>query len=382
MFEADFIFDPERSDRGHVHASCIVECPNGDLLAVWYENGPKRDDYYYMLDADKSDDVRIAAAWLPRGATEWSEPFVISDTFGVADNNPCLVVDKQNRLWLIHTAMIGAPLNTWGSTILCYKVSSDYQRPGPPRWDRESILIVHPKGLDEVVARNADQLRRYASQDNNYEEIAKRLLERLGDPFARRLGWMARAHPIVLADGTLLLPLANENFGVATMAMTRDGGETWSFSQVVPGKLGVSQPSVVSLPDGRLIAFFRDDTNDHRIKRSESFDNGNTWSPVRATALPNPGSGIEAILLRDGSLAMVYNDKEEDPRDRLAISISEDGGDTWRWTRHIEATPGERFDYPSIIQSMDGSLHVSYSYNLRTIKHVRFNLEWVKEGNN
>ncbi len=382
MFEADLIFDPGKLSHGHVHSSCIIECPNGDLLAVWYENGPKRDDYYYTKDADKSDDVRIGAARLPHGAKKWSEPFVISDTFGVADNSPCLAIDREDRLWLVYSTMIGAPIRTWGSSILCYKVSSDYQKPGLPKWDRESILIVHPRGLDEVVAKGADQLRRYADWDNDYEEMARGLLERLNDPFARRLGWQPRAHPLILADGTLLIPLANENFGVAIMAMTSDGAETWNLSQVVPGKLGVSEPSVVSLPDGKLIAFFRDDTDDHRIKRSESLDNGDTWSPIRETTLPNPSSGIEAILLQSGKLAMAYNDKEEEPRDRLAISISEDFGETWKWTRHVEDTTGKRFDYPSIIQSKDGSLHMSYSYNLRTIKYVHFNEEWVKERDN
>lgn len=380
MFEADLIFDPEESSHGHVHSSCIVECPNGDLLAVWYENGPKRDDYYYTKDADKSDDVRIGAARLPRGSKKWSEPFVICDTFGVADNSPCLAVDREDRLWLVYSTMIGAPTKTWGSSILRYKVSSDYQRPGLPRWDCENILIIHPRGLDEAVAKAADQLRRFADWGNDYEKIARGLLERLNDPFARRLGWQPRAHPLILADGTVMIPLANENFGVAAMAMTSDVAETWSFSQVVPGKLGVSEPSVVALPDERLVVFLRDDTDDHRIKRSESLDNGNTWSTIRETTLPNPSSGIEAILLHSGRLAMVYNDKEEEPRDRLAISISEDLGETWRWTRHIEDTPGKRFDYPSIIQSKDGSLHVSYSYNLKTIKHVHFDEEWAKEG--
>ena len=42
-------------------------------------------------------------------------------------------------------------------------------------------------------------------------------------------------------------------------------------------------------------------------------------------------------------------------------------------------TPGERFDYPSIVQSRDGSLHVTYSYNLKTIKHVTFNEAWIRE---
>ena len=36
FYEEEFIFDPEIESHGHVHASCIVECPNGDLLAVWF----------------------------------------------------------------------------------------------------------------------------------------------------------------------------------------------------------------------------------------------------------------------------------------------------------------------------------------------------------
>jgi hypothetical protein len=275
--------------------------------------------------------------------------------------------------------MIGAPTRTWGSSILRYKCSSDYERPGPPRWDRENILVIHPKGLDEAVARGADQVRRFAAWSNDNKQIARGLLERLNDPFARRLGWHPRAHPLILDDGKLLIPLANENFGVVAMAMTSDGAENWVMSQVVPGELGVSEPSVVCVPDGRLVVFLRDDTDDHRIKRSESLDDGNTWSQIQTTDLPNPSSGIEAILLKSGRLVMVYNDKEVEPRDRLAISISEDFGETWKWTRHLEDAPRQRFDYPSIIQSEDGSLHVSYSYNLRTIKHVHFDEKWVTE---
>jgi predicted neuraminidase len=375
-----FVFDPEAESHGHVHASSIVECPNGDLLAVWYENGPDREEYYYRLDADKADNTRIGGARLLSGGKTWEKPFVMSDTYGVSDNNPALVVDANERLWLVHPSLIGVPIQTWGSGLLWYKVSSDYQKPGPPRWDRESVLIVHPRGLDEVVARHADMLRSGADSNNSNERRAEAMLQRLSDPFARRLGWMPRAHPLAFDDGTVLVPFSNENFNVAAMALTRDGGQTWTISNAVPG-VGVTQPSVVRLNSGKLVAFFRSAGRSRRIQRSESADGGMTWSEVTATDLPNPGSGVEAIMLQNGHLAMVYNDLEESPRYRLAVAISPDEGKTWPWKRYLETIEGGRFDYPSIVQAKDGTLHATYSYNLKTIKHVEFNEAWIQQGN-
>ena len=373
-----FIFS---ASRGHVHASSIVETPNESLLAVWYENGPANDAYYFRGgDEDKSDDVRIAGARLRAGGASWDEPFVISDTFGVSDNNPALGIDGQKRLWLVHATLLAVPARTWGSALLQYKVSTDYEGAGAPRWDRSSVLVPKPDGIDELIAKAADDARRRTGrQSPQGVQRARDLLDRLDDPFARRLGWMPRVHPVPLRDGSFIVPLANENFNFAAMAITRDGGETWTFSRPVPG-LGVTQPSIVQLGDGRLLAFFRDATPAHRIHRSDSTDGGMTWSPVTATTLPNPGGGIEAVALASGNLAIIYNDKESAPRDRLAVSLSTDEGRTWTWTRHLENTPGERFDYPSIVQGRDGLLHATYSYNLKTIKHVTFNEAWIKQN--
>jgi predicted neuraminidase len=379
IFKAELIFEPMKEDHEIVHGASIIQYPNGDLLTVWYETGDQRDDYYYTLEKDKHDSVRIGAAIKKKGATQWGDKFVISDTFGVSDNNPCLAVDKQDRLWLFHPVILGAPIHTWGGSILKFKVATDYQEGGVPNWDKEDILVVHPKGLDENAARVAHELRRDADRGNPNAEIAERLLEHLNDPFKRRLGWMTRIHPLILPDGTLMLPFANENFNMAAFAFTSDGGETWTFSEMVPGA-GITQPSVVRMPDGKLLAFFRNAGRGDRIRRSESMDKGKTWSAVTDTTLPNPGASIEAIVLDTGELAIVYNNKPEKPRDDISISISQDGGNTWKWTRSIEHKTGGRYDYPSVIQAQDGSIHVTYGYNLDTIKHARFNLEWAKGG--
>ena len=378
LFRESLIFDPAAESHGHVHASCIVELPGGQLLAVWYENGPKQPDQYYTGDADKRDDVRIGAARRPAGAAAWTKPFVMADTFGVSDNNPTLVVDGARRLWLVFPTLLTVPERAWGSGLLHYKVSTDYTNPGPPRWSKESILVVHPRGLDEVVARQAEEFRRSGSRRGNTGDLARILLERLNDPFARRLGWMVRPHPLALANGGVLIPFANENFDASAVAVTRDAGETWTFGNVAP-LLGITQPSVVEMPGGKLIAFFRDSAGRKRILRSESKDGGMTWGEVTATTLPNPGAGIEAIRLKSGALAMVYNPTEQSPRDKLAIALSEDEGKTWSTPRIIESRPGGRLDYPSVVQSASGTIHITYSHELKTIKHVELNEEWVRQ---
>ncbi len=69
------------------------------------------------------------------------------------------------------------------------------------------------------------------------------------------------------------------------------------------------------------------------------------------TAFPNPGAGIEAIRLGTGNWALIYNDTARG-RHSLAVSLSDDEGATWKWTRHLERRePGQgSFHYPSIIQ--------------------------------
>ncbi|MBI3851355.1 MAG: exo-alpha-sialidase [Verrucomicrobia bacterium] len=379
LYESEWIFDPVVESHGHVHASCVVETPRRNLLAVWYENGPALGTNFYQGDQDKSDNVRIGGARRRKGRSAWEKPFVMSDTFGLSDNNPALVIDQQKRLWLFHATLLAVPIRSWESSLLWYKVSSDYEGAAHPRWERENILVPRPPDLDEAVTRLTEQLRNRASENSRLMAFSDILKGRLKDPFARRLGWMPRVHPLILRDGTLLLPLANENFSVAAMAMTRDGGETWTTSHVVPGG-GVEQPSVVRLKDGRLVAYLRDAGGTHRIRRSESGDGGITWTEITNTDLPNPGAGIEAVMLRNCHLMMIYNDKEGGPRDCLAVSISTDEGKSWRWKRHLENQAGGRFDYPSLIQSRDGSLHATYSFNLKTIKHAHFNEAWVEQG--
>ncbi|MFM7149556.1 MAG: exo-alpha-sialidase, partial [Gemmataceae bacterium] len=109
---------------------------------------------------------------------------------------------------------------------------------------------------------------------------------------------------------------------------------------------------------------------------------GMTWSSVGTIDLPNPGAGIDGVRLKNGNWLLVYNDLRKG-RNHLAVSLSDDEGKTWKWTRHLEKQASGSYHYPAVIQARDGTIHAVYSHFAeagKTMKHARFNELWIKQG--
>jgi predicted neuraminidase len=107
LHEDELLFPLE---QWHNHASCIVECPNGDLLACWYNGSGER----------SADDVKVLGARKQKGSQTWSKPFILAETPGFPDTNPCLFIDPQQRLWLIWQTIIA---NQWHTALAKYKIA-------------------------------------------------------------------------------------------------------------------------------------------------------------------------------------------------------------------------------------------------------------------
>lgn len=407
----------------HVHGSTIVELPNGDLVAAWFQGSGER----------WADDVRIMGSRLKAGATRWSEPFLMADTPGFPDINPILFMDARSRLWLMWYTVIA---NQWETSLLKYRISEDYAgSDGPPRWTWQDVLHVKPgdsaeRGIqpDDRFVRSIErqikeyevylQKEVYASQPTQAtaavgmwtawgvqllakargeDMLRKGTLRKasgetidtnIGYPYFQRMGWQTKNKAVLLEGGRLIVPLYSDGFSFSLMAITDDGGATWRFSDPLVAA-GNIQPSIAKKADGTLVAYMRDNgPAPKRLHVSTSGDKGLTWSPVRDSELPNPGAGADIVTLRNGHWVLAYNDTEQG-RHSLAVSLSTDEGRTWSHTRHLEhRPPGDASPsaaYPSIIQSADGSVHVVYSYHRseagqarKTIKHARFSESWIK----
>lgn len=361
-------------DAKHNHASSILYLPNGELFVCWYRGSGER----------TADDVQIMAARKPKGAKTWSAPFVLADQPEFPDTNPALFLDRNNRLWLFWQTIVA---NQWETAINNYRIASNYGKAGVPHWDRADILLVKPVQIAERTAEFAAKFK-----GTPYEGYAAKKAEQAKDKYFSRMGWMTRAHPVQLASGRILVPLYSDGFSFSLVAISDDNGLTWHASTPIVGG-GNIQPTFAVKKDGTVVAYMRDNgPPPKRLHISVSKDNGETWPPAEDTDIPNSGTGVEVINLKDGRWLMINNDTEKG-RHSLALTISDDEGKSWKWKRHLELdTRAERagsFHYPSIVQAPDGTIHASYSVFLnhlpegqprKTIRHAQFNLAWVEEG--
>jgi predicted neuraminidase len=355
----------------HNHAPGIVECPNGELLASWYRGSGER----------KADDVAIYGARLKKGATQWSEAFLMVDTPGFPDGNTALFIDSRKRLWLFWPLVLA---NTWESCLTQYRISESFQGKGPIKWQWQGSLFLQPRDFERKMLEGWEHRRTLSSEppdDFVTPEQVEKGKALIKDKLASRLGWQVRCKPTVLPSGRMLLPLYSDTFSVGLMAITDDEGKTWFASEPLAG-FGNIQPSVLRRNNGTLVAFMRENGPLQKIRVSESRDEGVTWGPVGVCDLPNPGSGLDGVRLHNGHWVLIYNDTKEE-RNSLAVSLSEDEGATWKWTRHLEHAPTGSYHYPAIIQGKDGRIHAVYSYFVeggKSMKHAAFTEDWIRQG--
>ena len=208
------------------------------------------------------------------------------------------------------------------------------------------------------------------------------------DPLPDRFLGPIRNKPILLPDGRLLCPSSTEvpDWRIH-FELYDDAYGSWQKIEVHhQDGFDSIQPTLLLWPDGHIQALCR--TCNGVIATCRSTDGGWTWTPLVDAGLPNPNSAIDAIMLRDGRALLVYNHaglyehqrrlrsmKPSGPRTPLNVAISEDGK-SWQQIATLEddRTPSEmgrppEFSYPSVIQTQDGKVHVTYTWRRQRIAH-------------
>ena len=74
------------------------------------------------------------------------------------------------------------------------------------------------------------------------------------------------------------------------------------------------------------------------------------------------------MTLRDGRQLVVYNHTVSG-RSPLNVAVSDDGR-AWKAAVVLEDQPGKEFSYPAVIQTRDGLVHITYTWQRERIRHV------------
>jgi len=296
------------------HAATLVQTPSG-LLAAWFGGKQERDP--------------SVGIWVSRQqAGRWSAPVEVAN--GVQPDG------SRQPTWnpvLFRTSS--------GEVMLFYKVGPD-----PQHW----------WGMLKT-----------SSDDGVHWSAPRQLPDGVLGPIKNK--------PVQLADGTLVSPSSTEgDRWTIHFERSSDAGATWRVVVPPMGEQSIEaiQPSLLLHRDGSLQAIGR--SKQDRIFSTWSRDGGRSWSPLRLLDLPNPNSGIDAVVLADGRSLIVYNPTLHgaqwwDGRGQLSVAISDDG-EHWRKVLDLENTPGAEFSYPAVIQTGDGLVHIAYTWKRQRIRHV------------
>ncbi len=186
---------------------------------------------------------------------------------------------------------------------------------------------------------------------------------------------------VLLSNRDWLSPTSDEGTPTGSRVhfeLSTDQGKTWKLIGPVdksPDDISAIQPTILFHKDGRLQALCR--TSKGFLATTWSSDQGQTWSPLQKTDLPNPNSGVDAVTLADGRQLLVYNNSAPPPdrpnkglRYPLDVALSDDGV-TWKHMLVLDSEPkGSGYSYPAVIQTADGLVHITYTWDRKLIKYV------------
>lgn len=355
--------------HSHNHHSAITECPNGDLLALWYTTVTER-----------GRELAVGASRLRYGEDEWEPASPCWDAPDRNDHAPALWYDGEQTIYHFNALSTAA---TWGPLAIIMRISTD----NGETWSRARLIVPEHQSRNQVA-----------------ESV-----------FGTKEGYL-----VLPADAT------PSGSGGTALHISRDGGETWCDPG---GTIAGIHAGVAQTDDGRLIAFGRGDEMTKGSSRffprgweggwgarrympmSVSEDLGKSWlySP---SIFPPIGGGQRVVLmkLKEGPLFLASfasgGDEKRVPPvmvtdasgkrrrvEGLFAVLSYDGGKTWPRIRLVtddgppremrssdgrtrfvmSSSAAEPRGYLSVCQARNGVIHLTTSWN-----HYAFNLKWLE----
>ena len=362
----EYVKIPPESDgpmySEHNHDPALVDCPNGDLMAIWYSC---RDEW--------GRELTILASRLRYGTEEWEQASVFWNAPDRNDHAPALWFDGRNKIYHFNGLSAAA---TWGNLATIMRISTD----NGVTWSK-ARLINPEHGLRHMPVESVFRTR----------------------------------------EGYIILPcdaVTGGNGGTA-IHISRDGGETWTdpgadreapkfFEDQSGAWIAGIHAGVVQLKNGSLMALGRGDSINGKMPMSISQDMGKNWTysasefqplrggqrlvlrrllegPILLVSFTNPNTGMK---LKDSSgkerrvygmfAALSFDEGKTWPVKRLLTDGGpsrelDGGGNTGKFI--MNPTHAELKGYLAATQTPDGLIHL-----ISSKLYYVFNLAWLQQG--
>jgi len=327
----------------HNHDPAIVECPNGDLLAIWY-----------TCVEERGRELAIAASRLRLGQEQWEPASPFWDAPDRNDHCPALWFDGNDTIY--HFNGLGVA-GKWEPLAIIMRTSKD----NGATWSK-ARLIVAEHGFRQMVGEPVFRTRTGAivfGADASHGSTVWISTDN-GLSFKDAGGHIRGIHAGIteLSDGRLMALGRNENIdGWMPMSISADMGKTWEYSpSVFPPIKGGQRAALIRLKQGPLFfaSFAKDIRNFEPAPENKrpprhisnlfgalSFDDGKTWPVRRIITDCKPDHPVDTI-------------------DKAPVLMN----------------PGssEPLGYLSVCQDIFGIIHLISSTN-----HYAFNIAWLKD---
>jgi hypothetical protein len=302
------------------HNSAVAMCPNGDLIAAYYNT------LRYEDDIDQS----ILTMRLRYGSDEWDIPEPWPDFCDAADAAPIFWNDGT-KMWLF-----------WGA----------------PR-----MLAASPFQFVQSLDSGATWT----------EATTPTILGPIGKYTPQPVNSV-----VVDREGTIYVPVDGEGADTALFA-TSDGGKTWRDTG---GRTAGRHTTFVLGKDGAIVGFGGKNSNiDGKMPRSVTTDGGKTYTNTKTEFMPLGGGQRPSVIrLASGRLFFVadtLSSRVPGGRNASFVALSDDEGATWtRRELPINSTCG----YVTAIQTPNSVIHIVTSKTKPAAVHIEMNEAWVMSG--
>jgi formylglycine-generating enzyme required for sulfatase activity len=320
----------------HNHGPAIVECPNGDLLAVWFS-----------CVSERNREMTQAGSRLRWGDEHWDQASLFFDAPDRNDPTPTLWFDGKNKLYYFVGISIAGE---YRNLAIALRTSTD----SGATWSKARLVMPEftlghrasepvIQTLDGAIAIAVDQkMAPWFSYDQ-------------GLTWTNPGGRIPGTHPAIaqLNDGGLIaFSRGEETEGMMTKSVSYDLGKSFTYTaSEFPGIEGGQRLVLLKLKEGPLFfASFADkgititDASGQKRKvrglfTAVSTDGGKSWPFKRLVTDDGPGRPVECT--NGGLFTMSQSNAEYQ-------------------------------GYLSVCQSSDGLIHL-----ISSKEHYSFNLKWL-----